>query len=280
MGMPKLYLTPRRLCALVIPVLMLCGCTATPPVGKGQKAPPTSTAGDPAAAAFAEAVGQSQQSAGDHEKAAKAYDAFLSKYPGHALAADALLNKGVLYHSEADALFSKGKLSANSVCVQEAVEAYDAFLARFPNHPQASNVLMKKGLICANAGKRQEAIKAYDEFLKRFPNDPQASNVLNKRDGLRQQASQSPKQCWEKLVAQVADEVCRHIRGGVIVSREYRLSALRHRTFDALAGGNDEFRAADLARNVYGPQHGSEVGLFVCPQDHGGIGICRDDFIE
>lgn len=95
-----------------------------------------------------------------YDDAAKAFTAFLEKYPGSTLAPNA-------QYWQAEAYYVSQKN-------EQALEAFNKVVSDFPTSPKVPGALYKIGRLQHVKGNNSAARKALDRLLKDFPNSPAA----------------------------------------------------------------------------------------------------------
>ena len=85
---------------------------------------------------------------------------FLMDYPDSANAPVAYYHMGMLYER------------ADPAQYDDAIEAYDAVLERFPENPTTREARFRKALTLQKAGRRSEAATEFQAFIDAYPTDP------------------------------------------------------------------------------------------------------------
>jgi TolA-binding protein len=104
-------------------------------------------------------------------EAVRAYQSFLSMYPGHRLGDNALLNVA--------RILRRGDLFA------EAAAAYDRLIADYPKGDVTSHAYLEAAYCWECLGDWKRAEELYDMYLKKFPRYRRAGEARTKREAVR-----------------------------------------------------------------------------------------------
>jgi tol-pal system protein YbgF len=85
----------------------------------------------------------------------------------------------------AEAQLYKGESLYNQKKFDQAVVEYDLFLQKYPENDRTKTALYKKGLALAEQDQKQPALIALDKVVKDFPNTSEATNAQAKARELR-----------------------------------------------------------------------------------------------
>lgn len=146
----------------------IAGQAAPPPAQGGGDTAPTTVAEAPAEQPDADRMEAEYQAAyallspqqRRYDEAAKAFQAFLAKYPGSALAANAQYWLGEAYYVA----------QKNA----EARAAFEKLVQQYPESAKIPGALYKIGRIKAAEGDREGARALYERVLKEYPSSPAA----------------------------------------------------------------------------------------------------------
>lgn len=110
-----------------------------------------------------DAAGQYEQAfaylkSGDYGAAEQGFDAFLKKYPDHALSANAIYWLGESHYVRAE--------------YDKAAKVFAQAYQKYPGGPKGADNLLKLGMSLAGAGKKKDACVALGQLAREYPNGP------------------------------------------------------------------------------------------------------------
>jgi len=139
-------------------------------------------------------VGQALEKQGEYPKAIEAYQATYTKYPNDAIAADALYQVGYVLATEA----REGSYDPDTN--RKAREAFEDFIARYPNSEKVAQARENMGSLETGTNKNildvakfydktkkfKAAVIYYNDVIKSQPGTPQAEYAKNRIEALKQ----------------------------------------------------------------------------------------------
>lgn len=214
-------------------------------------------------------IAQKLRERGRFREAVRAYQVFLSMYPGHRLGDDALL--------------AVARIFRENDLWREAAAAYDRMIVDYPNGNNTTHAYLEAAYCRECLGEWEEAEELYDLFIKKFPHFWRTNEARKKLAALRKliryaelvgeeklpdakmadaryemgrllYKEMDNRQKAVELFADVANRFAKTYHGpdarysaGVCLLHEQNFAEARD-AFDKLAAGHPESRLADDAR--------------------------------
>jgi TolA-binding protein len=133
-----------------------------PPPGNGAPGAPTPPAGVSAEGLFQNAF--RDYSSGKDELAMMEFADYLKYFPQQT-------------ENAAAAQYYIGQLYDRAKQYDDAIQAFDAVLERYPENPKTPDSLYMKGVDLQKAGRKADAVTEFKDFLTRYPTHSLASNA-------------------------------------------------------------------------------------------------------
>ena len=143
------------------------GATAAPPPPPAANGTPAATAPTPPPGVSADSLWQNafrDYSSGKDELAMMEFSDYLKYFPQQT-------------ENAAGAQYYIGQLYDRAKQYDDAIQAFDAVLERFPENPKTPDSLYMKGVELQKAGRKTDAVTEFKDFLTRYPTHSLASNA-------------------------------------------------------------------------------------------------------
>ena len=133
-----------------------------PPPANGTAAAPTAPAGVSAESLWQNAF--RDYSSGKDELSMNEFNDYLKYFPQQT-------------ETAAAAQFYVGQIYDRAMQYDDAVQAFDAVLERYPENPKTPDSLYMKGVELQKAGRKTDAVTEFKDFMTRYPTHSLASNA-------------------------------------------------------------------------------------------------------